>query len=115
MSAYWGGEWKAHTAEDWTVGGTRLVLFRRVGDDTEVIVGFDEFGRAIVERTAAGHTSTGEFYGLLLPRDAVEAIATRVNPGPSKAEVTRLEEALAIERKRVDDVLLAAMWSEEDS
>lgn len=113
MSPYWDGGWQAHTIDDWETGGTRLILFRRVGDETEVIVGFDEHGMATVERTVNGATSCRDFQGFLLPRDAVEAIAARVNPGPSKAEVTRLEEALAIERKRVDDVLLA-MWGDDE-
>lgn len=42
---------------------------------------------------------------LLFPEGVLEAIAEHVKPGPSQGEVKRLEDALTVERMRVDAIL----------
>lgn len=102
------------TGYDWQVGirddmealatdSRRVHIYRRRGERTEVITGFTE-GRAVVESFDPANTGPA---GLLLPVDALEAIAELLKPGPSQGETRRLEEALAVERRRVDDVLAA--------
>jgi hypothetical protein len=49
--------------------------------------------------------ATRDDAGLWLPGGAWDAIRDYAHPGPSRAEVARLEEALAVERKRVDMLL----------
>jgi hypothetical protein len=43
--------------------------------------------------------------GLFLPGAVWPAIVEYASPGPSRAEISRLEEALAVERGRVDRIL----------
>lgn len=99
-------EWRAHVSEDYdafALDARRVVFHRRVGDEREVIVGFSESGTAMVERSDPN--TTIDFRGFLIPPDALQALAELIKPGPSHGEVARLEDALAWERKRVDDVL----------
>jgi hypothetical protein len=83
----------------------RVFLHRRLGDAIEVVTGFDEAGRPVVERHEVDVAP--DFRGLLIPAEAVAALAEVVKPGPGEAEVARLEEALAVERGRVDAMLQA--------
>lgn len=103
MAADWG--WKAHVHEgpdDWAAGTVRVTLYRRDAEGGEQIVGFDDAAFPITERVIQ-HAMPKP--GFRIPREAVEALAEVVKPGPSQGEVRRLEEALAIERARVDRAL----------
>lgn len=82
----------------------RVHIFRRAGDRVEVITEFDSDGAAVIQSFDA---ATVDPTGFLIPIDALEAIAELLKPGPSQGETRRLEEALAVERRRVDDVLAA--------
>jgi ribosomal protein S16 len=106
MTGQWG--WRAQVTDDWYGGIDNVrVQFARPHGPTELeyLVGFEDGGgngtaRPVfaVELVAA----TPEFRGFLIPREAVEALAEQVKPGPSQGEVKRLEEALTVERTRVD-------------
>jgi hypothetical protein len=104
-------EWRAHVGYDFDAlrfDAARVVLYRRLGDDgAEQIVGFDadRFGAPILERTPAG--TSARSHGLLVPVEALQALAAAVTPGPAEREMARLEDALAVERARVDRVLSA--------
>lgn len=99
-------EWRAHVSEDYeamVMDARRVIFHRRLGDGGEVIVGFGESGHPIVE--SRDPNTVSDFRGLLIPPDALEALAELLKPGPSRGEVARLEESLAVERRRVDDLL----------
>lgn len=97
--------WRCHVDTDWNTGEERLHLVRRTsGGDVLVVTGFDDEGRPVVDRfqieAAAPATPA-----MRLDPDMLAAVAARLNPGPSQGEVRRLEEALAVERARVDLLL----------
>jgi hypothetical protein len=54
-------------------------------------------------RQEAGLAS--DFPGLLIPQDALDSLGGLLRPEAGGPEVRRLEEALAVERARVDQVL----------
>lgn len=84
----------------------RLVIARRNGDRSwDYIEGFLPTGEAVITRT----TEDVRLDGFQIPRGVLRAIAEAVKPGPDSKEVARLEEALKVERARVDQVL-DRMW-----
>lgn len=102
--------WIASVDRDPSWLGWTLVLARRVsewGREWQVVVGFTESGDAIL----ATSTETDPVMPLKirLPHGALRAIAEEVKPGPPSDAVGRLEEALKVERARVDQVL-DRMW-----
>lgn len=103
-------EWRARISEDGRTFATDAAfvhIFRRdPAGGSEQIVGFDEQGWRVTENV--GHGMIPRFPGFLFPREALESLAEQVKPGPSKAELARLEEALAVERVRIDRTLDAA-------
>jgi hypothetical protein len=86
-----------------------LVMARRRGDDLDVITGLGHPGDGSPEITtvSAMMASTNE-QRWVFPRGVLQAIAEHLKPGPGSDEVKRLEEALAVERARVDRCLNAA-------
>lgn len=85
----------------------RRVHFGRRGiEDTDWIVGFGDRGDQVIERTPAG--TMVEHRGFLIPASALESIAEQIHPVARGPEVARLEEALAVERARVDALLARA-------
>lgn len=98
MNGLW--EWRAHVAEDWQRFGARLFLLRSTPDGVEVVTGFDEQGLPVITTVPEG--TVIDFPGFALDRGARESLAAQLRPGPSEAEMKRLEEALAVERVRVD-------------
>lgn len=100
----WGYGWHAHLTDDWAVGGSRLFLVREAGpDDIEVVTGFTDDGFAVITRQ--GRAVRTDFPGLLIPRDALDSLGALLRPDAGGPEVRRLEEALAVERARVDQLL----------
>jgi tRNA(Ile2) C34 agmatinyltransferase TiaS len=92
-------DWQVHITDDWRHVDTSLVvIYRTVRDGVEVMRTPGE-----VVELDAGTSMVGE--GMLLPTSALKAIAERLKPGASAGEVKRLEDALEVERRRVDDVL----------
>lgn len=87
--------------------GDEVVIGRRAGDGWEVLSGFTDDGDAIFSRHTEGDRTS---FRLRLPRGVVQAIAEHVKPGPASSELARLEDALKVERDRVNDVL-NRMWS----
>jgi hypothetical protein len=105
MSGVEGG-WEVRLIDDWQRDGERLVVFRRLGEDRETLVRFSEESGYPILRRDPDATNGPDISELpLLPYGVAEAIAATVRPGPSEAEVGRLEDALAVERGRVDRVL----------
>lgn len=105
MSGY---GWQVAIRDDFRALATdcrRVHIYRRVGERLDVITGFTDDGDAVIE------SDPTDPQGFLLPVDALEAIAELLKPGPSQGETRRLEEALAVERRRVDDQLRAARAS----
>lgn len=98
-------EWRAHVSEDYRDLATdtrRVVLWRNIGEETEVVMSLTD-GAVTVGRQPFGVAS--DFRGLVVPREALDALAEVIKPGPSQGETKRLEEALAVERRRVDELL----------
>lgn len=95
--------WKAATRLDYMRQDVELVLWRNSGDMVEVVIGFTDHGDAIVERRDSA-LATPEHLPRI-PTEALQALVEHVKPGASSAEVQRLEEALTIERTRVDSLL----------
>lgn len=96
-------DWEAHLSEgpdDWAARCTRLVLCRRLPNGAgEQIVGWTEGGLPLTEAVLPGAVLRP---GFRVPREALASLRDAIDPGPSAAEVRRLEEALAVERARVD-------------
>jgi hypothetical protein len=97
-------DWDCHIDTDWQTNQAVVIFHRHRGESMEVITGLDSNGRAIVTRYPA-ETVTPDPTGLRLPMEAIQALAERVKPGPSQGEIKRLEDALAVERGRVDALL----------
>ena len=97
--------WRAHVQDEWATGLdlARVILYRIVGDQREVIRP-GTTGTIEAHRSDLG-TVMAESAGFLLPRGAIQALVDEVKPGPAHCEVARLEEALAVERGRVDRLL----------
>lgn len=95
-------EWQVHITDDWShIDTANVVIFRHVGDGVEVMQSIEQ-GSATITTVEPGAALPPALH---IPRSALEAIAEKLRPGPSSAEVARLEEALTIERRRVDEVL----------
>lgn len=113
MSDQW--SWRAQVTDDWYGGIDNVrVQFARPHGPTELqyLVGFEDGAGNGAARPVFAVEPTGAtpaFRGFLIPREAVEALAEQVKPGPSQGEVKRLEESLTVERMRVD------RWIEQDS
>lgn len=99
------GRWRAILIEDFPLDSFRVVLMQQRGDHTEVLSGWDEHGFPTMEAVEPGVRI--DHLGLLLPDDAVRAIAEAVKPGPSQGELRRLEDALDLERSRVEKAINA--------
>ena len=99
-------EWKCHIHDaSPTFFGQRVVFYRHLGDDTiEAMVGVNEHGDGVLQQFPRGVAVPTDI-GLIFPLGAVEALAEAVKPGPSSAELKVLNDALDLERSRVDNVL----------
>jgi hypothetical protein len=81
--------------------------------DEAVIISGEEEATCVMsisgDRATMQHVAPGvrvpESAWLQYPQGVLAAIAEAVKPGPSQGEVKRLEEALAVERGRVDELL----------
>lgn len=94
------GDFRVHLIDDWTVDGTKLALIRFYGRERSAILTADGTWHMY------DHDGTSPDVELpVFPRGALEAIAEAVKPGPAKAELARLEDALRVERERVDRTL----------
>jgi hypothetical protein len=106
MSDY---DWKVHISYEWETMSDRLFIHRSTSEGTQVIVGFDttsggySSGAPITETFPDAHQPS--FRGFRLPSGVIRAIAEQAKPGPSQAEIDRLQEALDFERYRVDRVI----------
>lgn len=109
MRLYGGPEWRAHLVEDFAADASRLYLVRDVGDSMEIITGWADDGMPVVRNVDRYVALPDDVRGLLVPNSALQAIAERLRPDASGPEVRRLEEALKIERARVDRALDRSM------
>lgn len=104
-----GPGWNAHVHEspsDWAGDTKRVVFFERYpSGGGRQLVGWDGLGQPIIEELEQGAMLRD---GFPVPADALRALGEVLKPGPSQGEVRRLEEALAVERTRVD------RWIEQD-
>lgn len=102
MSGVWSSRFGVHVAEDDRLMRTvRLVLWRDRGDGSVDVYGPD----GTVVNVREDEASPVEV-GWRIPREALAAFAEAVAPfSPSHAEVKGLQEALKIERQRVDRIL----------
>lgn len=98
--------WQAHISDDFVHDAKRVLFHRAAGDDVEVIVGFEASGHAIVHRYE--FAASPEFRGLVIPEDALAALVAAVKPGPSSDMLGVLQQALDVERQRVDRVIGSA-------
>lgn len=98
------GEWRCHVVDDFARDGHRVTIYRRMGDAIEVVSGFDPDDGLPIFADQEPNVQPEE-PPLFFSRGMLEAIAEAVKPGPSRAEFARLEEALRVERARVDQVL----------
>jgi hypothetical protein len=93
--------WRVHIGPDLGSGEDRLYVAtgdahpRRLTRLTAEAVEWEEYVPGVAS----------DFRGLLVPRGVLDAVAEAVKPGPSPGEVARLEEALEVERARVDRLL----------
>jgi hypothetical protein len=107
VSDPWG--WQAHVSDDahnWAADTFGVTFYKRHDNGGQQIIGFDDSGWPIVGALEPHAVPRPAFR---IPREAVRALAEAVKPGPSQGEVKRLEEALAVERRRVDDIARAAV------
>lgn len=90
--------WQAQFSHEFMQGTHRLYLWRDLGSEVEVV-------SAELVGTRTDPALVSQPGGLLLPRGAYEAIVAAIDPPAHQAEVRRLEEALTLERARVDRAL----------
>ncbi len=105
-------EWKAAIDRTYTPMEYRLHAWRPVGNGyIEYVIGVDSSGRLATTRREASTVAEGHD-GVAISPEMFEAVARAfaeyVEPTPIRAEVERLEQALAVERARVDQLVAAA-------
>jgi hypothetical protein len=91
--------WQAFHRDEFVSGRSRLFLYRPVGERIDINLEdgtWQTIDADVVEPANAGW---------VLPRGGWEAIVALIEPDASKGEIQRLEEALTIERARVDRML----------
>jgi hypothetical protein len=98
--------WRAHCHSDFLRNVDRLSLTRPVAPGRLEVFSFGDGYpvMTIIDREGAAR-SDGGVPVLALPYGAIAAIAALARPGPSSGELGRLEEALRVERDRVDRFL----------
>lgn len=107
--------YRAHIEYDVMTDVIRLYLVRPTGDyRSDVLMADGSWSRA-----EAGARPAGEV-GFPLPADSLPEIAKALtehlgNALPSQAEVSVLREWLAVEQRRVDDVLRPSLSQEEQA
>lgn len=95
-------DWKVRIDYDWARDLDELAIYRYRGNDTvEVIDSIGDTGPIIATYHEGIQISTR----LRLPRGVIDLIAQAAKPGPTQAEMDRVVEALAVERRRVDNML----------
>lgn len=99
-------EWQVHIVYHWETDSDRIVIFRRVGDGrVEVLKALHSDGNTLVETIDGAIVGP---VGFSLPLGVLQSIAEKIKPGPSNDAIGVLNEALAIERSRIDRVLFPA-------
>ena len=97
--------WQVHFEHEFMRDGWRMHLWRRVGNEVEVAS-----GTLTVTRMESGVEPVTS--GLYLPGDAYQAIVSAIDPPAHAAEVRRIEEALAVERARVERLIDHALTAQ---
>lgn len=96
--------WRAKFTEEFVRDGWTLHLWRNTSHGIEVAR-----GELTIEVARDGAEAVGLPSGIYLPHDAYSAIASAIDPPAHAAELRRLEEALGLERERVNRVLDASL------
>lgn len=95
--------WRAQIVTEPMMDARRLLVFRYSGSGSEIMLNtepaFQQFDSGAPLPSPAG---------LLLPTDMWDAIVEAASPAPHGVEIARLEEALKVERDRVDALLVRA-------
>lgn len=103
--------YRARVLDEMYTGGHRLHLFRELPDGRAETL-LEDGSWQVVDPTHV----TPSAAGLILPAGAWDAICELATPpGPTPGEVARLEEALTVERSRVDRTLTAFLSTQEIS
>lgn len=103
--------YQARVVEEFFTGGHRLHIWRRRPDGQVDTLREDGTWTTVDPSIVVPDTA-----GLRLPAGAWQAICEHATPpGPSAGEVARLEEALAVERSRVDRTLAAFLPAAEEA
>lgn len=107
--------WTVHIERPWTTDRVRLFIFRRRGDNTDVITALDPSTVVSTVVTTGPTDEASDFQGLELPPDVLDALAAGIRAfrgsdqtaelAAATARAAALDEALTVERRRVDDVL----------
>ena len=94
------GEWRVRVDDDIFRDVARIVVARRVGDFTEYV------GENGERMRHAANVVVDPVPAFEIPRDALNALVEALHQfAPHKAEIARIEDALKIERGRVDRLL----------
>lgn len=101
-----GGGWRCQLIDDFSLGGQRIAIYRHDGDTLVYLTDWDERGTPMIKALPMNESADTSKLPWL-PYDALTALAEAVRPGPTQAEVKRLEDALLFERARVDRLLNA--------
>jgi hypothetical protein len=110
-------EWNARVVDDpagFARGVCRVVMWLRYGiEDHQVhqVTGFTDEGDVITTSLEPGVAA--EFRGFALPYELITALGEAIKPGPSRAEMARLEQALAVADGRIDLILDRALPPED--
>ncbi len=100
--------YRARAIDDMYTGGHRLYLFRELADGRAETL-LEDGSWQVFDPMAVPPQNAG----ILLPTGGWNAIREHATPpGPTPGEVARLEEALTVERARVDRTLAAFLTSD---
>lgn len=107
------GDWEVSIDENvgFQVDAVGVVARQRRGNGGYAwLAGWDENGYPVLETVQEWDPANVVARSpILIPRDMVLAMAEAVKPGPAHGEVKRLEEALAVERARVERTIDAGL------
>lgn len=98
--------WRCHLIDDFARGAQRIAIYRHDGDQLVYLTHWDEDGTPIISSVPA-EISFDTSKLPRLPCEALAALGEAIRPGPTGAEVKRLEDNLSVERARVDRMLNA--------
>lgn len=109
------GEYLLQIAPEFSTGGDRIKVAREWlgGGERSVLYTSAIWVQVPIAHEPPERAGGGAGLGIALPQGLLDAITAEIGPQSTSQEIKRLEEALAVERTRVDGLLGRALTPEQ--